>query len=95
MTTGPEIWEQTDGGEVAAIVVSGSELAGTITGVARYFKEHRPEVLIVGADPEGSIYTEDAQHPAHPYLVEGIGKDSLAADDGSRRRRRVGARDGP
>ena len=48
---------------------------GTISGVGRYFKEHRPEVLIVGADPEGSVYTADASHPVHPYLVEGIGKD--------------------
>jgi cystathionine beta-synthase len=48
---------------------------GSISGVGRYFKERRPEVRIVGADPEGSVYTADQMHPVHPYLVEGIGKD--------------------
>jgi cystathionine beta-synthase len=72
-TTGPEILEQT-GGEIDAIVVSVGT-GGTISGIGRYFKEHRPEVRIVGADPEGSIYTADETHPVHPYLVEGIGKD--------------------
>jgi cystathionine beta-synthase len=74
-TTAPEIWEQTDGGEIDAIVVSVGT-GGTISGIGRYFKERRPEVLIVGADPEGSVYTADEAHPMHPYLVEGIGKDT-------------------
>ena len=82
-TTGPEIWEQTDGGQVDALVVSVGT-GGTITGVGRYFKERRPEVRIVGVDPEGSVFTEDAEHPQGPYLVEGIGKecwpDTLDAD---------------
>jgi cystathionine beta-synthase len=73
-TTGPELWEQT-GGEVDAVVISVGT-GGSITGVGRYFKERKPEVLIVGADPEGSVFTEDANHPTHPYLVEGIGKDT-------------------
>ncbi len=73
-TTGPEIWEQTDGGQVDAIVISVGT-GGTITGVGRYFKEHRAEVLIVGVDPEGSVFTADEQHPQGPYLVEGIGKE--------------------
>jgi cystathionine beta-synthase len=72
--TGPEIWDQT-GGEIDALVISVGT-GGTISGVGRYFKERKPEVLIVGADPEGSVYTEDAEHPVHPYLVEGIGKDT-------------------
>src|ERR687892_2100406 len=72
--TGPEIWEQT-GGEVDAIVISVGT-GGTISGVGRYFKEHKPEVLIVGADPEGSVYTAREEGDVHPYLVEGIGKDS-------------------
>jgi cystathionine beta-synthase len=72
--TGPEIWEQT-GGEVDAIVISVGT-GGTITGVGRYFKERKPEVLIVGADPEGSVFTADDSHIVHPYLVEGIGKDT-------------------
>ncbi len=74
-TTAPEIWEQTDGGEIDAIVVSVGT-GGTISGIGRYFKERRPEVRIVGADPEGSVYTADEAHPLHPYLVEGIGKDT-------------------
>jgi cystathionine beta-synthase len=72
--TGPEIWEQT-GGELDAIVISVGT-GGTISGVGRYFKETKPEVLIVGADPEGSVYTAHDERDVHPYLVEGIGKDS-------------------
>ncbi|MGZ4389237.1 MAG: cystathionine beta-synthase [Gaiellaceae bacterium] len=73
-TTGPEILEQT-GGELDAIVISVGT-GGTISGVGRYFKEHRPEVRIVGVDPEGSIYTAGSEAETHPYLVEGIGKDT-------------------
>jgi cystathionine beta-synthase len=73
-TTGPEIFEQT-GGDVAAIVISVGT-GGTISGVGRYFKEHKPDVLIVGADPEGSVYTARDERDVHPYLVEGIGKDT-------------------
>ena len=72
-TTGPELWEQT-GGEVDAVVVSVGT-GGSISGIGRYFKERNPDVLIVGADPEGSVFTADEGHPVHPYLVEGIGKD--------------------
>jgi cystathionine beta-synthase len=74
LTTGPEIWEQT-GGELDAIVISVGT-GGTISGVGRYFKERKPDVLIVGADPEGSVYTAKAPEDIHPYLVEGIGKDT-------------------
>src|SRR5204862_605245 len=72
--TGPEIWDQT-GGEIDALVISVGT-GGTISGVGRYFKEHKPEVLIVGADPQGSVYTAQDERDVHPYLVEGIGKDS-------------------
>ncbi len=72
--TGPEIWEQT-GGELDAVVISVGT-GGTISGVGRFFKERKPEVLIVGADPEGSVYTAHDEADVHPYLVEGIGKDS-------------------
>jgi cystathionine beta-synthase len=72
--TGPEIWEQT-GGEIDAIVISVGT-GGTISGVGRYFKERKPEVLIVGVDPEGSVYTAKDEKGVHPYLVEGIGKDT-------------------
>jgi len=73
--TGPEIWEQTGGGEIDAIVISVGT-GGTISGVGRFFKEHKPDVLIVGADPEGSVYTAADERGVHPYLVEGIGKDT-------------------
>ncbi len=74
LVTGPEIWEQTDG-EIDAIVISVGT-GGTISGVGRYFKERKPEVLIVGADPEGSVYTARDESDIHPYFVEGIGKDT-------------------
>jgi cystathionine beta-synthase len=70
-TTGPELWEQT-GGELDALVIAPGT-GGTISGAARYLKERKPELLVVAADPEGSVYSGG---PAHPYLVEGIGKDS-------------------
>src|SRR5262249_14278128 len=66
--------EQT-GGEIEAIVISVGT-GGTISGVGRFFKEREPGVLIVGADPEGSVYTAREGSDVHPYLVEGIGKDS-------------------
>src|SRR4029453_16179875 len=72
--TAPEIWGQT-GGEIDAIVISVGT-GGTISGVGRWFKERKPEVLIVGADPEGSVYTAQDERDVHPYLVEGIGKDT-------------------
>jgi cystathionine beta-synthase len=74
LTTGPEIMEQT-GGELDAIVISVGT-GGTISGVGRYFKEHAPQVEIVGVDPEGSVYTAKSAEDLHPYLVEGIGKDT-------------------
>src|SRR4051812_40979378 len=69
-TTGPEIWDQTDG--TVDVFVAGVGTGGTITGVGRYLKEQRPDVLIVGADPEGSLYSGDQ---VRPYLTEGIGED--------------------
>ncbi|HET9310437.1 MAG TPA: pyridoxal-phosphate dependent enzyme, partial [Actinomycetota bacterium] len=73
-TTGPELWEGTDGGQVDAVVISVGT-GGTITGVGRYFKEHGSKARIVAVDPEGSVFTADEQHPEGPYLVEGIGKE--------------------
>jgi cystathionine beta-synthase len=72
--TGPEIWDQT-GGEIDAFVVSVGT-GGTISGAGRYLKERNPDILIVGADPEGSVYTALEEADIHPYLVEGIGKDT-------------------
>ena len=71
-TTGPEIWEQTDG--AVDVVVAGVGTGGTITGVARYLKERKPKVMVVGADPEGSVFSAPDEDPK-PYLVEGIGED--------------------
>ena len=73
-TTGPEIWEQL-GDELDVIVISVGT-GGSITGTARYLKEQKPDIVVVGADPEGSIYSGG---PVHPYLVEGIGKDGWPA----------------
>jgi cystathionine beta-synthase len=69
-TTGPEIWEQTDG-RVSAFV-AGVGTGGTVSGVARYLKERNPDVKIVGADPEGSVLSGGAPRP---WKVEGIGED--------------------
>src|SRR3712207_1606161 len=68
--TGPELWRQT-GGRVTHLVV-GVGTGGTITGVARYLRERNPDLVVVGADPVGSIYSGDE---VHPYLVEGVGED--------------------
>src|SRR4051795_3174978 len=64
LTTGPEIWEQT-GGAIDALVISVGT-GGTISGIGRYFKERNPEVVIVGADPEGSVYTAAGDGDLHP-----------------------------
>jgi cystathionine beta-synthase len=74
-STGPEIWRQT-GGAVDVLVV-GVGTGGTVSGAGRYLKERKPGVEVVGADPEGSIYS----HPTdvHPYLVEGVGEDFYPA----------------
>jgi cystathionine beta-synthase len=69
-TTGPEIWAQTDGR--VDVFVAGVGTGGTISGAGRFLKEQNPEVIVVGADPEGSIYS--GAEP-RPYLVEGIGED--------------------
>jgi cystathionine beta-synthase len=71
-TTGPELWEQTEG-EID-VLVCGVGTGGTVTGMARYLKERKPELVVVGADPEGSLFSAPDE-PARPYLVEGIGED--------------------
>jgi cystathionine beta-synthase len=72
-TTGPEIWRQTDG-EVGAYV-AGIGTGGTICGAGRYLKEQNPDVLVVGVDPEGSIYTAASEDDVRSYLIEGVGED--------------------
>src|SRR6185369_12692583 len=78
-TTGPEIWEQTEG-KVTHVVI-GVGTGGTITGVARYLKEKNPAIRIIGADPQGSIFAEMFQTgkkpQPQPYKVEGIGQDEM------------------
>lgn len=72
MSTGPEIWEQT-GGKITCFV-AGMGTGGTISGTAKFLREKNPNIKIVGADPEGSIYSGDM---AKSYKVEGIGEDFI------------------
>ncbi|MDO7868821.1 cystathionine beta-synthase [Nocardioides jiangxiensis] len=69
-TTGPEIWEQTDG--KVTHFVAGVGTGGTISGIGRYLKERNPEIQVIGADPAGSVYSGGS---GRPYLVEGVGED--------------------
>jgi cystathionine beta-synthase len=71
-TTGPEIWRQLEG--KIDVLVCGVGTGGTISGIGNYLKKQNPNVWVVGADPEGSIYTGDR---ARPYKVEGIGEDFM------------------
>ncbi len=78
-TTGPEIWEQTDG--KITHFVAGIGTGGTISGVGRFLKGKNPDIQIIGADPNGSILREfkekGSMAKGNPYLVEGIGQDCL------------------
>ena len=69
-TTGPEIWEATDGRITHLVVALGT--GGTISGAGRYLREQNADLVIIGADPEGSVYSGDTPGP---YLTEGIGED--------------------
>ncbi len=79
LSTGPEIWEQTEG-EIDAFV-GGLGTGGTVSGTARFLKEKKPLVKVVGADPIGSIYysyfKSGKLSEPHVYKVEGIGEDML------------------
>lgn len=72
-TTGPEIWEAS--GERVAAVVAGAGTGGTITGIGRYLKKKNPDILVIGADPVGSIFTG----PVAPFKIEGMGEDYYPA----------------
>jgi cystathionine beta-synthase len=78
-TTGPELWEQTEG--KITHFVSGIGTGGTISGTGRFLKEKDPRIKVIGADPFGSIYKtykETGRVPeTTPYLVEGIGQEVL------------------
>jgi cystathionine beta-synthase len=69
-TTGPELWRQTAGRITHLVASIGT--GGTISGVGRYLKSQNPDVQIIGADPEGSVFSGGQ---GRPYLVEGIGED--------------------
>jgi cystathionine beta-synthase len=71
-STGPELWEQT-AGQITHLVV-GVGTGGTVTGTVRYLRERKPDLVVVGADPEGSIYS-GGEANIRPYLVEGVGED--------------------
>ena len=69
-TTGPELWEQTEGR--ITHFVAGIGTGGTITGVGKSLKDRNAGVEIVGADPEGSVYSGGS---GRPYMIEGVGED--------------------
>lgn len=83
-STGPEIWEQTDG-KVTHIVV-GVGTGGTVSGVAKYLKEKNPNIQIWGADTYGSVFKKYHEtgifdpKEIYPYITEGIGEDILPAN---------------
>ena len=78
-TTGPEIWEQTEGRVTHFVASAGT--GGTLTGVGRFLKEKNPAIRIIAGDPVGSIYGEyhesHMKGDGHPYKVEGIGGDKI------------------
>lgn len=71
-STGPEIWS--DSGGKIDVLVAGMGTGGTVSGTGRYLKEKKPEMLVIGADPEGSILSGGSPRP---YMVEGIGEDFI------------------
>ena len=78
-TTGPEIWEQTEGR--VTHFVCGAGTGGTVSGVGKYLKEKNPKVRVIAGDPIGSLYTHyhrsKTMGEGHPYKVEGIGGDKI------------------
>ena len=80
-TTGPEIWEQTEGRVTHFVAAAGT--GGTITGVGRYLKERNPKIQIISGDPVGSILAEmwrtkgQSKPEGTPYKIEGIGQDKV------------------
>src|SRR5438034_2321052 len=81
-TTGPEIWEQTEGR--ITHFVAGLGTGGTISGVGRFLKEKNPKIKVIGADPYGSVFKTFKETgrlmEATPYLVEGIGQEVIPAN---------------
>ena len=83
-TTGPELWDQTDGR--ITHFVAGAGTGGTISGTARFLKEQNPDLTVVGVDPFGSVYHTYFhtrvfdEKEIYPYLIEGVGEDILAGN---------------
>jgi len=83
-STGPEIWEQTEG--KITHLVAGVGTGGTISGIARYLKEQNPAIQILGIDTYGSVFKkyketgEFDKNEIYPYITEGIGEDFLPAN---------------
>ena len=79
LTTGPEVWRQTDG--AVTHFVAGAGTGGTISGAGRYLKERRPEVRVIGVDPVGSVisgfHRTGEVGAGEPYMVEGLGNDEI------------------
>jgi len=79
-TTGPEIWRDTEG--KITHFVAGIGTGGTISGVGRYLKNKNPNIRVIAADPEGSLYHHEfygTRGDIHQYVVEGIGEDFIPA----------------
>lgn len=83
-STGPEIWEQTNG--TVTHVVAGMGTCGTISGIAKYLKSQNPNIKIIGIDTYGSVFKKlhetgiFDENEIHPYLTEGIGEDIIPAN---------------
>ncbi len=83
-TTGPELWDQTEGRITHYIASAGT--GGTISGAARYLKEQNPDIKVIGVDTFGSVYhkyfftREFDEAEIYPYLTEGAGEDILAGN---------------
>lgn len=83
-TTGPEIWEQTEG--KITHYVAGMGTGGTISGTAKYLKEQNPDIQVIGVDSVGSVYKhyfetgEFSKEVIKPYVTEGIGEDIIPAN---------------
>jgi len=86
-TTGPEIWRQTAGRLTHLVASVGT--GGTLTGAARYLRSQKPDLVVVGADPEGSVLSGDT---SRPYLTEGVGEDFIPGTLDPRARGPLGAR---
>ncbi|MHB8209672.1 PLP-dependent cysteine synthase family protein, partial [Mucilaginibacter sp.] len=83
-STGPEIWEQTDG--KVTHVVAGVGTGGTLSGIAKFLKEKNPAIKVLGIDTYGSVFKKYKEtgifdkNEIYPYITEGIGEDFLPAN---------------